>query len=32
MGFQEDSEKYFGNSKTLHTSAYRKMVMKFVRD
>jgi hypothetical protein len=28
----EDSEKYFGNSKTLRTPDHRKMVMKFVRD
>jgi hypothetical protein len=28
----DDSEKYFGNSKTLLTLAHRKMVMKFVRD
>jgi hypothetical protein len=28
----DDSEKYFGNSKTLRISAHRKMVMKFIRD
>lgn len=28
----EDSEKYFGASKTLRTAAHRKMVMQFVRD
>ena len=28
----DDSEKYFGKSKTLRTPAHRKMVMKFVRD
>ena len=28
----DDSSKYFGNSKTLRTPAHRKMVMKFVRD
>jgi hypothetical protein len=28
----DDSEKYFGNSKTLRTQANQKMVMKFVRD
>ena len=28
----EDSEKYFGNSKTLRTPVNRKMVMMFVRD
>ena len=31
-GKQEDSERYFGNSKTLQSSAHRKMVMQFVRD
>jgi hypothetical protein len=29
---QDDSETYFGVSKTLGTSAHRIMVMKFVRD
>ena len=29
---KEDSEIYFGNSKTLRTSSHRKMVLKFVRD
>jgi hypothetical protein len=28
----DDSEKYFGNSKTLRTPTHKKMVMKFVRD
>ena len=28
----DDSEKYFGNSKTLRTPAHQKMVIKFVRD
>lgn len=27
-----DSETYFGNSKTLQTSAHRQMILKFVRD
>ena len=28
----DDSEKYFGNSKTLRTPAHRNMVIKFFRD
>jgi hypothetical protein len=30
--FEDDSKTYFGASKTLRTSAHRKMVLKFVRD
>ena len=29
---EDDSSKYFGDSKTLRSPAHRKIVMKFVRD